>query len=65
MARLKENIYVIQKFVKATSVAHALSREKKGTIVDICLSIAPENQGRVPAVGFMLKPDGKEDIDYE
>lgn len=32
MARIKKNIYVIQKFISAMSVADALKREKKAII---------------------------------
>lgn len=63
MARVK-NIYVIQKFVSATSVLEALKNEKKGHIVDVCLTIADPNNSRLPATGFQLKPDGKEELDY-
>lgn len=65
MAKKLENIYVIQKFVKARTLAEALKKEKKGTIVDICLTIAEPGKSSVQAVGFMLRPDGNENISYE
>lgn len=56
---------MIQKFVKATSLVEALKKERKGTIVDVCLAIAEPGKGAVTAIGFQLRPDGNENIDYE
>lgn len=64
MAKLK-NIYVIQKFVSATSLSDALKNEKKGKIVNITLTIAEPNRALVNAVGFGITPDGREELDYE
>lgn len=60
----KKNVYVIQKFVAATSIAEALKKERKGTIVEICLAIKEPGRSAVQAVGFLLRPDGNENIDY-
>lgn len=66
MAVKKSNIYIIQKFVKATSIAEALLKERKGTIVDVCLSIAdPGKTQMTTAIGFQLRPDGNENINYD
>lgn len=64
MARITKNIYVIQKFISARSVSDALKNERKGIIVDVCLAIKDETKPFTPAIGFQLKPDGREDIDY-
>lgn len=65
MAQQKQNIYVIQKFVKASSISEALQKEKKGVIVDITLTIAEPGKGMTQALGFQLRPDGNENIDYD
>lgn len=64
MAKLKQNIYIIQKFVKAHTLSEALEKERKGTIVDICLATG-ESKPLVSAVGFQIRPDGNENIDYD
>lgn len=63
MAR-KENIYVIQKFVKASSLAQALKRESKAEIADITLTIGEPNKPLTQAIGFFMRPDGNENIEY-
>lgn len=66
MARqLKQNIYVIQKFVKAPTLAEALKKERKGVVVDVCLATGEQGKSYTTAIGFMLRPDGNENIDYE
>lgn len=66
MARqLKQNIYVIQKWVRANSLTDALKKEKKGEIVNVTIAIGEQGKGVVEAIGFRLWPDGKENIDYE
>ena len=65
MARISKQIYVIQKFVSASSLLEAIKNERKGKIVEVCLTIADPNNGvRVAPTGFRLQPDGKEEIDY-
>ena len=61
---IKKQIYVIQKFVSATSLQEALKNESKGKIVEVCLTIADPNNVRMSPTGFRLQPDGKEEIDY-
>lgn len=65
MAKSKQNIYVIQKFVKAGSLADALKKERKAELVNVTLTIAAPNQQMIEAVGFRLQPDNKEEIDYK
>lgn len=45
-------------------MSEALKNERKGKIVEVCLTIADPNNVRVAATGFRLQPDGKEEIDY-
>lgn len=65
MARVKQNIYVIQKFVSATSLSQALKKEHDAEIVNITLTIATPDKQNLEAVGFRLQPDGKENIEYK
>lgn len=64
MASVKQNIYVIQKFVKARTLAEALKKEKQAEIVDIVLTIAEPGKALTQAIGFMTRPDGNENINY-
>lgn len=48
---LKEKLYVVRKYVHATSIVHAIKKEKNVPVADCFLETAEPREG-VPLIGF-------------